>query len=177
MVLHLDGDTQSAEASLRVLLQFIVLHRLHELAVRVQGVDHPLERAVNKLLVGELLSVHVVRAYLGQDVRKQFQARVRGVLVLHLRRVDIDMCSNDVKGHQQHDQHSVNDTSFHKNLFNLPSDNSCTASLLQGTAWPDNPAQSTGSIRRQISRSPTVVLTGLLRSFTLHFISDKLLPW
>ena len=58
------------------LLQFLVFFRLHELAVRIQRVEHSFERAVNQFLVCEVLAIDVILADFFQDVGEQFEAGV-----------------------------------------------------------------------------------------------------
>ena len=53
-------NADSAEVTFRVLLEVGVLDRRHELTVRVELAKHPLQRAVNKVLIGQVAAIDVV---------------------------------------------------------------------------------------------------------------------
>ena len=78
IVLHGNHDAEAAERALGVVLQLLVFLRLHELAVRVQRVEHAFEGGIDQFLVSQLLAVHIVLADLLHHVGKELEAGVGG---------------------------------------------------------------------------------------------------
>ena len=62
IVLHRNDNAESAESALGIILQLLVFFRLHELTVGVQGIEHALERAINQVLILDVLAIHVIFA-------------------------------------------------------------------------------------------------------------------
>jgi len=80
IVAHADHDADSAKQPLRVILQFIVFFRVHELAVRVQRIEHPFQRRINQLFVSQFVAVHIVFAHTFEHTNEHLDVLVNIVL-------------------------------------------------------------------------------------------------
>jgi octaprenyl-diphosphate synthase len=116
IVLQGHNDAQPTERALRVILQFFVFFRLHELAVRIESVQHPFQRSIYEVLVCELLAVDIVPAHLLHYEGKEFQAGVSRVLLRGLRGANVHPCANHQVYRQHQDYGPVNYASSHKLL-------------------------------------------------------------
>ena len=115
IVPQLDPDAQTSERSLRVILQLLVFFGVHEFAMRVQGAKHSLERAVNELLIFEILAINIILAHAFHYHREQFQAGVGRVLLRRVRRAQINPGADEQIDRQPNQNHAINHASFHKN--------------------------------------------------------------
>ena len=71
-VLQRDDESESAELSLRVVLQLLVIVHVHEFAVRIERADHALERGFDEAVVGQVRAVHITRADFFQHLGETF---------------------------------------------------------------------------------------------------------
>ena len=115
-VFHSNHDAEAAERALRIALEFLVFFRFHELAVRIERVEHPFERAIDQILIGKLLAVHIVLAHALHDDRKQLQARIGRVLLGRLGGAKKQARPDQQIEAQRNSQNPVHHSSFHIQL-------------------------------------------------------------
>ncbi len=93
-VAHGNDHADAAKAALRVVLQVLEALRVHELTVRIKLTDHALESVADKLLVSQLLAIHVISADALQHGGEEFEIGVGGVLRAGLLGQAEGACSN-----------------------------------------------------------------------------------
>ena len=91
IVAHSDDNAHAAKGAFGIILQFVVLLGVHELAVRVERIEHPFQRVVNQFFVGEFIPVHIVSAHPLQHAGEQLHVLVPHIILftrLGVRKVD-----------------------------------------------------------------------------------------
>ena len=112
-VLHGNHNADAAKLTGSVFLQLIVLRQFHELAVRVERVKHPLHRALDQLLVRDLVAVHVILAHALQHGGEQLEVRIRVVLFRRADILAVNLRTDEKIDGERTQQQAVGELSFH----------------------------------------------------------------
>src|SRR6516162_6225563 len=98
----------------------------------IERIEHPFKRAINQVLIGDLLAVDVVFADLFHYVGEQLEARVGRVLLRSLRRREEDAGSNNQVYAQSYSEEPVDQSSFHSSANNMLPESKGQPVSLQG---------------------------------------------
>ena len=111
-----DGDHEANATVLAfgILAEFVVLARLHVLAVRVQRVEHAFQRAFDQGIIGKVLALDVLLPDALHDQRENAQRFIRLVRLGGRSGTEINPRADEGIDHQQRGDQCVEEFAFHR---------------------------------------------------------------